>query len=170
MRWGKRGGRPRQQPKRTDPKHSWLPTSISVSVHTFLSIFRLRTLETPAPRPRCSPADRRPETWSSGGPLLYRSSHLPPPHPRAHGGRQGEALGRTPGLGLRFPHSSILLWMKTLGPASACKTLPDLAYFCSSDVTRVQDSNRPGLKSRLTCQGTLKKPFPLSVPQSPHGM
>ena len=144
------GGRPRQQPRGTDPKHSWLPTSMSVSVHTFLSIFRLRTLEIPAPRPRCSPVDRRPDTWSLGGPLLYRSSPLPPPHPRAHGGSQGEALGRTPGLGLQFAHSSIPLWMKTLASASACKALPDLACFRSSDVTGVLDSNRPGLKSRLT--------------------
>lgn len=93
---------------------------------------------------------RRPDTWSSGGPLLYRSSPLPPPHLRAHGGSQGEALGRTPGLGLQFAHSSIPLWMKTLASASACKALPDLAYFRSSDVTGVLDSNRPGLKSRLT--------------------
>ena len=105
-----------------------------------------------------------------GGPSPLQEQPPPPTTPRAHGGCQGEALGRTPGLGLRFPHSSMLLWMKTLGSAPACKTLPDLAYFRSSDVTRVQDSNRPGLKSRLTCQGTLKKPFPLSVPQSPHGM
>lgn len=32
-----------------------MPTWMRVSVHTFLSIFRLRTLDTPAPRPRCSP-------------------------------------------------------------------------------------------------------------------
>lgn len=31
-------------------------TSISSSVHTFLSIFKLRTLVMPGPNPRCSPA------------------------------------------------------------------------------------------------------------------
>lgn len=39
---------------------------------------------------------------------------------------------------------------KAPAPPSACKALPDLAYFRSSDVTAVLDSNRPGLKSRLT--------------------
>lgn len=51
-----------------------LPTLMSVSVHTFLSIFRLRTLDTPAPMPRCSPADRGPDSGHRG-PVLPISTH-----------------------------------------------------------------------------------------------
>lgn len=56
-----------------------LPTSMSVSVHTFLSIFRLRTLETPAPKPRCSPADRGPSPSQEH--LLTFLPSLPPREP-----------------------------------------------------------------------------------------
>lgn len=47
-------------------------TSISSSVHTFLSIFRLRTLVTPGPKPRCSPASEmsrwnHPVVWVGKG-------------------------------------------------------------------------------------------------------
>lgn len=42
-------------------------TSISSSVHTFLSIFRLRTLVMPGPNPRCSPASE----MSHEGPILW---------------------------------------------------------------------------------------------------
>ena len=72
------GGRPRQQPRGADPKHSWLPTSMSVSVHTFLSIFRLRTLEIPAPRPRCSPAAEG-QTHGHRGALCFTGA-APFPH------------------------------------------------------------------------------------------
>lgn len=95
------------------PKHGdrqGMPTWMSVSVHTFLSIFRLRTLDTPAPRPRCSPEMRA------------RHNYLGPPFPVSSSGRPGAGLQLHFGTAPKSSHISIAyvlpgLPSATVGPA-----------------------------------------------------